>query len=459
MACLHHPETSLTERCAVCEESFCADCLVEILGQRTCGPCRDARVRELETGKPADARARAFRAFALLIGAGWLGTNLGYSIADLPLRFVLMDQLKLDAAAVSAFFAISQFTNYIKPLAGILTDAIPLFGTRRRHYLLGSLTACGLMWIILSLVPATYAWLLGTYTFLHIFIVLISTVLGGVMVEGGARYQATGRLSAQRVGIFRVVGLVGGPLGGWLSNRPFPLTASITAALHFILVPLFSRHLREEATAQTDTGKLEEVKRQARVLVRSRTLWSAAGLVILVTAAPGFGTPLLFYQRQVLGFEKQFIGNLGLISGAFGVLGAYLYSRICGRLPLRPLVALGILTHVFAALLYLGYRTPLSAIVITGLYQAAQCLALLPLYDLAMRATPRGSEALGYSVMMSVWNLTNALSDLLGSWLIDHWHISFTALILINSGTTALVLLAVPLLPASLMNRREGESA
>ena len=33
-----------------------------------------------------------------------------------------------------------------------------------------------------------------------------------------------------------------------------------------------------EPTAQADTGKLEEVKRQARVLFSSRTLWSAAGL-------------------------------------------------------------------------------------------------------------------------------------------------------------------------------------
>ena len=57
----------------------------------------------------------------LLIGAGWLGTNLGYSIADLPLRFLLKDQLHLQATGVAAFFAIAHFTNYIKPLAGILT--------------------------------------------------------------------------------------------------------------------------------------------------------------------------------------------------------------------------------------------------------------------------------------------------------------------------------------------------
>src|SRR5436309_15777240 len=136
---------------------------------------------EIDTAPPRDRSA--FGAFWLLIGAGWLGTNLGYSIADLPLKFVLMEQVRLDAAAVSFFFAATQFTNYIKPLAGILTDALPIFGTRRRHYLVISLTACGLMWFVLGVVPRTYLALFLTYAFLHIFIVLISTVLGGVLVE------------------------------------------------------------------------------------------------------------------------------------------------------------------------------------------------------------------------------------------------------------------------------------
>lgn len=404
------------------------------------------------------SRRRDFRAFYILIGLGWLGTNLAYSVADLPIKFLLKDGLGLSAAAIALFLAIGHFTNYIKPLAGIITDAIPFRGTRRRHYLLLGLTVCGLMWLVLSAVPKTYGWLLGTYSLMYISVVLISTVLGGVMVEGGARFHATGRLSAQRVGIFRIVGLVGGPLGGWLANHDFLLTASIVASLHFLLVPLFYRQLREPPTARTDTGKLEEVARQAKVLVRSRNLWSAAGLIFLVMVEPGFGTPLLFYQTDVLRFDKQFIGNLSFIASACGVAAAYLYTRICPGWGLRGLIIGGILTHVVAALLFLGYRDSLSATVITGVYQAAQTLAVLPLYDLAMRATPKGSEALGYSVMMSVWNLSTAVSDVFGSWLMSGVGLSFASLIVVNSLTTLIALAAVPFLPRALIERREGES-
>ena len=124
---------------------------------------------------------------------------------------------------------------------------------------------------------------------------------------------------------------------------------------------------------------------------------------------------------------------------------------------MKKMLILSICIHALGTLFYLFYHNRGTAIAITALEGVTQTLALLPVYDLAVRGTPRGSEALGYSVMMSVWNLTNALSNLLGSWLISHHIVSFTGLIWLNAGTTAMVLIFVPFLPAVLMNRRDGD--
>lgn len=407
-----------------------------------------------------------YRRFWLLIGAGWLGTTLGYAIYDLPLKFLLKDDLKVGAAALSFFFTFGQFTNYIKPLAGVFTDAVPLFGTRRRHYLLFNLVLCGLFWILIALVPRKYSSLLAAYTVMHVTIVFISTTLGGMMTEGGERFRASGRLSAQRLGITKLVGVAGGLLGGWLGARYFGVACGLVTGFHFLLVPLFYSQWKEAPTAVRNDQAWLEVKRQARTLYESRMLWAAAGLVCLVVAAPGFGTPLLYYQTDVLHFSSKYVGLLTSASAVFAALGAVAFSRICGRVSLRPLLVVGILTHTLAALLYLGYRGHMSALVITCVYECAQTLALLPLYDLAMRATPRGSEALGYSVMMSAWNLTIRLSDNMGSVVFDKakhmlgsGDMAFVALIVLNSVTTALVLLAVPLLPRALTDRKDGEAA
>jgi predicted MFS family arabinose efflux permease len=107
-------------------------------------------------------------------------------------------------------------------------------------------------------------------------------------------------------------------------------------------------------------------------------------------------------------------------------------------------------------MMFLGYNSHASALVITGAYEAAQTLALLPLYDLIMRVTPKGSEAIGYAIMMSVFNITTGLSDILGTALYERWH-SFTWLILINAGSTALVLLFIPFLPRTATERRETD--
>jgi predicted MFS family arabinose efflux permease len=393
---------------------------------------------------------------AFLIGLGWLGTNLGIAVADLPLKFLLKDDLHLTPQQIAGFFALGAFTNYIKPVAGLLTDSIPLFGTRRRHYLILSLLGSGLLWLLLAFVPRTYGSMLSTYAVLYMTIVFTSTTLGGVMVEAGTLYGAAGRLTAQRIGMFRLASLVGGPIGGVLASSPFWLAMAITAGLHLILVPLYQWGLPEAPIARANGRVWQDAAMQLRVLVRNKTLLSAAGMICLIAAAPGFGTPLFFHQTDTLHFSKKFIGSLVLVGAASGLCGAALYHAVCRHLNLRALLAGSVLVHALGTLFYLAYHSHTSALWITALSGITVTLATLPVYDLAARATPRGSEAIGYSVMMSVWNLTNALSDWSGSYLYGHFRLTFLHLVWLNAGTTALALVAVPFLPLALIMRRDG---
>jgi predicted MFS family arabinose efflux permease len=106
-------------------------------------------------------------------------------------------------------------------------------------------------------------------------------------------------------------------------------------------------------------------------------------------------------------------------------------------------------------MLFLWMRSPASAVITFALFHFAQTLGIVPLYDLCIRATPKGSEAMGYSVMMSVFNIALAVADVFGSWF--YGFAGFTPLIFLNAATTALILVFVPLLPRSLTDRREGE--
>src|SRR5688572_30769362 len=235
-----------------------------------------------------------------MVNIGWLNTTLALSLSGLPINYMLKDQLLLDAEALSRFKLLAHIPIYVKPFAGILSDALPLFGTRRRHYLILGLVVGSLLWLALGLAPRTFGSLLLAYFTLNIFLTITSTVLGGLMVEVGQRLNQTGRLGAQRQGITLLTGLVGGPAGGWLSRQPFLLPMGLTALVYAASAPVFWLFLREPSRRKADVGALREVARQGRAIARSRTLWAAAGMVVLVVAAPGFGTPLFYEQTNRL---------------------------------------------------------------------------------------------------------------------------------------------------------------
>ncbi len=417
-----------------------------------------ATIPQRDTTSDNPPPAPGLRQMALLLAVGWALTNIAYAIYDLPLKFVLKGELHLNPQKISAFFALGVFSNYVKPLAGILTDSVPLFGTRRRYYLLISLFLCGTGWLVLGIIPRQYTVMLVTFAITYTMVMVISTTLGGVMVETGQRFRAAGRLTAQRIAMFRVGSLAGGPLGGILATYPLMLALGGSAALHFLLIPIVFRYLREPGTATLNRHLWTEAGEQFRGLVRSKVVLAAALMIFLIAASPGFGTPLFFHQTDTLHLTKRFLGSLGLVGSAFGLLGASFYHRACQRLSVRRLLIASVIIHASGTLFYLLYRSPETAMAITALDGMTQTLAILPVYDLAARGTPKGSEALGYSVMMSVWNLTNSLSDWVGSTLFTLYGLTFHHLVWLNAGTTALVLLAVPFLPQALLRRRDGEA-
>jgi predicted MFS family arabinose efflux permease len=193
-------------------------------------------------------------------------------------------------------------------------------------------------------------------------------------------------------------------------------------------------------------------------------MWAAAALLLLVFMAPGFGIAMTYYQQDVLQFSPQLIGRLQALSGIGGIAATALYAYLCRKLPLRPLLLGGILLNAISSLLYLWYRSPQSAAIIDFANGFLAILGALPLFDLAARATPKGSESFGYALLMSVYNIAVfAISYPLGSWLYElptaNWHHNLSRLLWLNAGTSLVALVLVPFLPRILISKREGESA
>jgi len=431
-----------------------------------------------EPDAPPSPSVRAPVAF---IGAGLFATGLAWPglIAWLPLSLLLKNQLGLPPQQVATFWAVATAPFYFKPLAGLIVDAYPLFGTRRRGYLIAGSVAAGLLWLsFLFLFVAgraasrpSFLTLLALTTALNVPLVFCSTALGGILVELGQRHGITGRLSSTRMAAVGAMSLVAGPLGGYLASRAFGWTAGAGAAilLGFATVAAFLYREPRAAGAGTDAGArgadqaaraLATARRGLGAIARSRAMWTTAGLIFLVYLAPGFRTPLLYYQQGTLAFDAGYMGTLQLIGAAGAIAGAAAYAALCRRIALGPLLVAGIILNAGSILLYLGYDSRASAAAITGAAAFFGTIATLPLFDLAARATPKGAESLGYALLLSVESVAQfAVSEKLGSALYGGLHVGWKGLVWINAGSTAAVLLFTPLLPRALLATAEGARA
>jgi Na+/melibiose symporter-like transporter len=315
-----------------------------------------------------------------------------------------------------------------------------------------------LLWIAFAAVPRSYGATLAVMVALNLALVVVSVSLGGMLVEEAQKHGATGRLSSLRTGLEGLLSLVAGPATGWLAEKAFGWTIGVGAALVFSLAPLAYFYVREPGRARRDRTVWATARQQLANIVRSRPMWGATALLFLVHLAPGFSTPLLFYQRDVLKLDGGTMGWLQFFGGAGALLGAAAYSWLCRRIALYPLLVVGVLLNAASVLFYLGYHSRTAALIIQSSAGIVGTIGLLPLYDLAVRAAPKGSESFSYALMMSIRTIAEiGISDPLGSYLYGDVHLRLEQLVWINAGSTLAVLLFLPLLPVALMAGREGD--
>jgi hypothetical protein len=389
----------------------------------------------------------------LIIVFGIFATTLPQPqvLGKLPLQFLLKNEVGVTREQMAAFFFWCGLAWYLKPFAGILTDAFPLFRTRRRHYLLISSVLASASWIGMTFVPHHYGALLWGALIVNLFMVMASTVTGAFLVEAGQSLGATGRLTALRMLVSSFCSLIQGPLGGLLATVGFMWATGANAALVLSIFPIAYIFLRERPAAKSRGSEVfYKAGQQLKTIVRSRNLWMALLFLAFFYFSPGFSTPLFYKQTDELHFSKQAIGNLGVFGGFFGILAAVVYSQLIRRVQIRTMILIGVVTAAAGTLLYLFYSTWTRAVFIESQNGFFFSLSELALLDLAARCTPKGCEGLGYSLMLSIRNLALFGADIVGSHLADHgW--SFTSLVYLNAGTTAIVLVLLPFLPAALM--------
>ncbi|MDE3168921.1 MAG: MFS transporter, partial [Acidobacteriota bacterium] len=377
----------------------------------------------------------------------------------IPVKNLLKNDLNATRAATAAFVFWSGLAWYFKPFFGIFTDAFPLWGTRRKSYILLGSAVAVLLFLALWFTPHTYGKLLALFIVINVFQVVASTAVGGFMTEKAQSFRASGRFSSVFQVAYQMAGLVGGPLGGILGAMAFGWTGAAGAAVMFLPIPAAIFFLKEQPIKVDSAKLLADAGRQLRKIATAKTMWAAAGFSFLFYFAPGIQTALFYQQQNVLHMTTKMQGFMLFLNGAFGILTATVYGTfLCKRFNLRWLMFFLIILGAIAQMSYGLYTSIDRAYVIECFWGLGWAAADMSLTDLYMRATPSGSEALGFSLMVSVRNLSLFGADVLGAKAMDAFHIHFSTMCVANGLISMVGLPFVFLLPGFIVDRKDSSA-
>jgi MFS family permease len=397
------------------------------------------------------------RRLALIFAVVYFAQGMWY-LPILPITFLLKETFHLSAGQTADFFAITTIPWLIKPVYGLLSDFVPLFGRRRQSYFLLTTGLAVVMGCILSTLGTYSYWQVAIYfTLMGLGLAFTDVLTDAMMVENGQRLALTGPFQAIQWAAISVASIVVGIAGGRLAEHA-PLAVTFLVSTIFPLISfgigVWGIH---EPRVIAGGREFRATWQAIRGAMGSRHLWIVAGFIFFYNFSPSFGPALVYYSTDTLHFSKTFLGDLESLTYASGVGGAALYFSLARSVPLRRLLHFAIAAGVLATLAYFGYVHRAAAIAIALVFGSVAMVIQLTFLDLAAKACPKQAEGTFFALLMSVYNGGSQLSQNVGGRLYD--LVGFNALILISAGFTALCWVLLPLVPMEAIEAQAQQPA
>src|SRR6516165_688548 len=356
--------------------------------------------------------------FALVYVVEGLGQIGG--LVSQPLNYFLKQAHGWTPLQITAYLTIFNLPWIIKPLYGVVSDFIPLFGYRRKSYLLiaNAGASCGFLLVTQLTVPdrLVFALMLTAYA-----MAISSTLCGAVLVENGQRLKESGTFINQQWLWYNIAAMTAAILGGQLVQNLAPTSALHSAAALVSCAPLLvifgTVFLIPEKKARMNIQGMKHTFEGLSSTFRRRHLWIIAAFIFLYYFSPGLSTPLYFIMTDNLKFSQAYIGFLGSLAAAGWVFGALLYRPFFEGLTLKTLLNLSIAFGTLAGLGYLFFWNEIAAAIISFCAGLTAMIATVATLTLAADYCPRRAEGFAFAVLMSIINLATALADNLGSYL------------------------------------------
>lgn len=370
-------------------------------------------------------------------------------IINLPLTYYLSDELGWGATSISAYMGVLGWPWVVKPLYGLVSDCLPLWGYRRKSYLLlvNALAVGAFLWLACTNLPGQ---IIPALLVITTAMAASSTLCGAILVEHGRDTGTASKLCGHQSLWANIAKVSAGLLGGLVCYLLPPLPAFHAAALIALLAPLLvvltTWSLVTENKAERNWQQFTSGFHGIWLAIKNPALWGVSVFLALWAFNPGFGTPLTLHMKDNLHFSKAFAGELASVFAAGSALGAYIYMTVLApRFSVKTLTAKIIVLGAASQAAFIFMNDTSTALVLNFLFGMMTALAMLNAHVIAANKCPDRAEGFMYAILLSTSNLSFFGSQSIGGYLYEHvYDKQINGLILLSSAFTLACLLLLP---------------
>ncbi|PHM08638.1 folate/biopterin family MFS transporter [Nostoc sp. 'Peltigera malacea cyanobiont' DB3992] len=395
-------------------------------------------------------------------------------LSRLAVSFFLKDELMLSPVQVSALLGIVFLPWMIKPVFGFISDGLPIFGYRRRPYLILSGILGTASWISLATIVNT-SWAATLAIALSSLSVAMSDVIVDSLVVERARDESqakAGSLQSLCWGASAIGGLITAYSSGLLlqyftTRTVFGITALFPLIVSGVAWLIAESPVSKDAqdSNQTNSLPIKHQLEQLRQAISQKTIWLPMAFIFIWQATPNAESAFFYFSTNELHFEPEFLGRVNLVGSFASLAGVWIFQRFLKSIPFRVIFAWStVLSSILGmTMLLLVTHTNRLLGIDDHWFSLGDSLILtvmgkivfMQVMVLAARLCPSGVEATLFALLMSVYNSAGTVSQAFGA-LITHW-LGITAtnfeslwlLVLITNLSTLLPLPFINWLPAA----------
>jgi folate/biopterin transporter len=414
----------------------------------------------------------------------WFTLGISNSFPNVANQFYFMNFVHASPETQAMIGVFTGIAWNLKIAVAFTSDCQPIFGYRRKPYLILGLILYMSSYAWLSIIPPSIAGV----TCCH-FLATIGQMMCGVMCDTliveNMRHETKdtqGQLQTHCWILISIGGIIGSLSGGYALRTSFitpPVAFGINAGLKLAILPLvwllIERRQPMEVVERNTWTSVQSRSQSMWTALQQNSVWQPTVFVFIFGVVPNAGRVMSNYIVQELHFSSSDLSWIAVIASISSALGMYVYYRhmkhynwhvfFAAVIVISSLLSLTQMVLIFRWNRAWGLPDFAFAMGDEFIIDVTQALLQMPILILLATLCPEGVEGSVYALVTSAQMAGGTVGGALSGVLIGSFGITLTDysgfwhLIILCAFLRLLVLPLLPLLPSRPKEKSLGEVA